>query len=172
MRAQESGLQTSDATGGVAVFDPEAARDAQRAREFRDEYKRLLTPVPWSHVATLTFKDSRDALGAAGRFHDWRRHVERSAQQWVPWFYAIERGEEHGRLHIHALLGYPAHAREELLTESWRLGRAEIELFRPDDDAAAVGYVTKSLAELDAEYDLCRRLLRDSAGWRSSWKRT
>lgn len=120
----------------------------------RDAYALFLRSIDWNHFATFT---------AATRFDDRLerallqtiRRLERVAQGPVHVFWVREVGSL-GTPHIHALLKGTERVPLARIVGAWQLGRADVRAYDPAGGAAY--YLTKSLLDADARWDLSTKL--------------
>jgi len=89
-------------------------------------------PVGIDVVADLTAKTFRRVLYRFSRF---------------PYIWAVEKGSEGGRLHVHALL---SESFAEVVERAWNLGFAQVESFPGDSESlrTAASYLSKDLESM------------------------
>lgn len=119
-----------------------------------DDYALWLTQFKWDHFCTLTAPPSCDDKLRAG-FAKAVRRLERVAHRAVGWYFVRERGAA-GTPHLHALLEGTAHLTCAQIVRAWKLGHADVKPF--DMQQGGVSYLTKTLAEPDAIWDVSKRL--------------
>lgn len=122
----------------------------------RAAYTEFLKQFEWSHFATFTAATSSDDR-LRHRLPQTIRQLERVAQGPVRACWVRERGTC-GTPHLHVLLTGTECLSCKQIDRAWRIGRADVQIYDPA--RGAVFYLTKSLLDADALWDLSSRLPR------------
>jgi hypothetical protein len=122
--------------------------------------------APWDVFGTWTFSRIVSAAGAMAQAKTHFKWVQKVAGQSIYGFYAAERGESGGLIHLHGLLGNVKHlqifcgkklppgmqGKRCCLVHAWRCGYARV--FPYDPKLGAKHYVSKYITKDLAEWDL------------------
>lgn len=120
----------------------------------REAYSTFLSRFAWTHFATFTAPPTaEDRLTHA--LAQTIRRLERVAQGPVRFFWVLERGSGETP-HLHVLLTGTGRLCCERIARAWHLGRSDVAEF--DATRGGVYYLTKSLLDPDARWDLSRQL--------------
>lgn len=122
----------------------------------RAAYADFLRQFEWAHFATFTAATASDDL-LLYRLPQAIRNMEKAAKKPVRAFWVRERGA-YGTPHLHVLLTGTEGLSSKQIDRAWRIGRADVQVYDPA--RGAVFYLTKSLLEPDARWDLSSRLPR------------
>jgi len=134
--------------------------ETDNGRALKQAWGRHLVRYPWTHFATLTFRQESVQDYARRQFGSFVRRVEREIGGSTYWFYGTEFGNL-GRLHLHALLGRTESLPREVLEKLWLCGHSRFRDYDPkigadkgDGITGAAYYVTKYITKDLADYDV------------------
>jgi hypothetical protein len=154
MKSKTLSLSMSGGRVGAPLAMPRTPAGMVSEEDQRAAYTEFLKQFGWSHFATFTAATSSDDR-LLHRLPQAIRQLERVAQGPVRAFWVRERGAC-GTPHLHVLLTGTAGIACERIDRAWRIGRADVEIYDPT--RGAVFYLTKSLMEPDARWDLSSKL--------------
>jgi hypothetical protein len=116
--------------------------------EIKAEYRDWLRRKEWQWSAHLTFRTRQSFESATKSFNSWFTQLRSSCQS-ARFVRVIERGDEGGRLHIHALIGGVKGIHRRIWATEWgrMAGHASIEHLDQKRLVNAIGYMFKSVRE-------------------------
>lgn len=133
---------------------PAAKEQPQISGQHREAFAQFLAEFSWTHFATFTAATRSDDC-LLTEYRKTIRRLERVAQGPVRSFWVVERGL-FGTPHLHALLTGTERVTCARIERSWRLGHSEVRVYDPE--LKATFYVTKTLGDEEARWDLSAKL--------------
>lgn len=156
MKSKKHSVSMSGGRDDAPLAMPLLSSGMVGEQDHRAAYTEFLKQFEWSHFATFTAATSSDDR-LLYRLPQAIRNMEKAAKGPVRAFWVRERGTC-GTPHLHALLTGTEGLSCKQIDRAWRIGRADVQSFDPS--RGAVYYLTKSLLEPDARWDLSSRLPR------------
>jgi excisionase family DNA binding protein len=108
--------------------------------------------VAWCWFCTLTFRAAISSKTSHRIFAEWIADLEGRETGEIHWVRMVERGDENGRLHIHALIAGPQLTSTQTAADLWRRLAGTAKIAPYDSNQRGVEYLLKTVED-NPDYD-------------------